>query len=544
LASGLLAPSVARAARPDTLGLGLRLQLRRGGSRRCGRWLPGCSALHDNAIARRQCRRDACKSQTGFRFAELLNLAVFLHGDAQMLVPVPLVLIRHIHQAGDAHPTPDPGLRRLLLQLGKPVGPNRDLDDVASRRAKIDKDVVLGRAFSDLAGPRRDFDDPPDQLDPVTDPRHRRGEVERIDDRVGRDVARRREPRGRRRLCLDLRLRRRNVASGEVFVERRDGGQRCFADRRKAARLLLQLRHRQQAPEDIAVRRVGEIVRLEDDRLAALAELRVQRFVLDDGLQAQIERNEAETVHLGTEIGNPPIWMLEVLVPGLAAVARAHAGDKHAIVIDQLDVAVGDHHVAVLNVAVGYTLKLEKARNGGKIGPRLFERARIVEALVQPDAQRITLDPIHSHDRKGLLADIDAGLLEIEIDETSVGERTQLLGNRVVLLLDRRNLPVKATHSALSTRGGDRIGQRKSSRHHERQAQIVFSDDALLQFRVDECLRRMLHRFMIFDDLRVWHLTPATTQLMWCRRASCDRPRAPPARTGRMRRAFLTGAEH
>ena len=276
-----------------------------------------------------------------------------------------------------------------------------------------------------------------------------------------------------------------------------------MADRRKAARLLLQLRHRQQALEDLAALRVGEIVRLEDDRLAALAELRVQQFVLDDGLEAEIERNEAETVHPWTKIGNPPIGMLEVLVPGLAAVARAHAGDEHAVIVDQLDIAVGDHHIAVLNVAVGNPLLLEKARDGGKIGPRLFEHARIVEVLVQPDAQGITFDPIHSHDRKGLLADIDPGLLEIEMDEAAAGERAQLPGNRVVLLLDRRNLPVKAPHGTFSTRGGDRIGQRKPSRHHQRQAQIVFSDGALLQFGVDECLRGMLNRFMIFDDLRV-----------------------------------------
>src|SRR5271168_3426269 len=109
--------------------------------------------------------------------------------------------------------------------------------------------------------------------------------------------------------------------------------------------------------------------------------------------------------------------MLEVLVSGLAAVARAHAGDKHAVVVDQLDVAIGDHHVAVLNVAMGDPLELKKARNGSKIGPRFFERARIAEMLVQPDAERIALDPIHSHDRKGLLADIDAGLLEIKVDE-------------------------------------------------------------------------------------------------------------------------------
>src|SRR5229473_571937 len=81
------------------------------------------------------------------------------------------------------------------------------------------------------------------------------------------------------------------------------------------------------------------------------------------------------------------------------------------------------------------------------------------------------------------------GSLKIEIDEASVGERAQLLGNRVVLLLDRRNLPVKATHRALSTGGGDRIGQREPSRHHQRQTQAVFGDGTLLQFRVDECLR-------------------------------------------------------
>jgi len=248
--------------------------------------------------------------------------------------------------------------------------------------------------------------------------------LSRIDDRVGGDVPSRREPRGRRRLCLDLRLRRRNVVSGEVFVERRDGGQRCFADRRKAARLLLQLRHRQQAPEDVAVRRISEIVRLEDDRLAALAELRVQRFVLDDGLQAEIERDEAdERSILGPKSETRRSGCWKCLCPVSLPLPGRMPGTNMPVVIDQLDVAVGDHHVAVLNVAMGYALELEKARNGGKIGPRLFECARIVEMLVQPDAQRITLDPIHSHDRKGLLADIDAGLLEIEIDEASVGER-------------------------------------------------------------------------------------------------------------------------
>src|SRR5262249_44488260 len=104
--------------------------------------------------------------------------------------------------------------------------------------------------------------------------------------------------------------------------------------------------------------------------------------------------------------------MLKVLVPGLAAVARAHAGDEHAVIVDQLDVAARDHHVAVLNIAVRDALELEKAGNRGKIRPRLLQRTRIAGVLVEPDAQRIALDPVHSHDRKSLLADTDPGLLE------------------------------------------------------------------------------------------------------------------------------------
>src|SRR5262245_63720967 len=155
--------------------------------------------------------------------------------------------------------------------------------------------------------------------------------------------------------------------------------------------------------------------------------------------------------------------MLEMLVADLAPLARTHAGDEHAGVIDQLDVAVRHHHVAVLNVAVGDPFLLEEPGNGGKIAARLVERARILEVLVEPDAQGIALDPVHPHDGKGPLANADPRLLEIEIDKASVAERPQLLRNRVVLLLDRRNLPVKAAHGAFPARGGYRVGQRKSA---------------------------------------------------------------------------------
>src|SRR5262249_9666915 len=113
-------------------------------------------------------------------------------------------------------------------------------------------------------------------------------------------------------------------------------------------------------------------------------------------------------------------------------------------------------------------------------------RARIVEVLVQPDPQGIAVDPVHPHNRKCSLANADSRLLEIEIDEASVIERTQLIRCRIVFLLDRRYLPVKAAYGALSARGGDRIGQPKSARHYERQAEVVFRNRALLQVRIDE----------------------------------------------------------
>src|SRR5260370_5704440 len=303
-----------------------------------------------------------------------------------------------VHEAGDADPTPDPCGRRLVLQPGKPIGPDRDLDDIAAPRAKIDKDIALVRTLALFPGSRLDFDDPPDQLDPVADPLQRSRKIERIDDRIGGDVGRRRLCRGRGR-WVDRCLRRRNIPAGEKFVQGWDRREGCFADCRKAARLRLQLRHRQQTSEDFAVLWVSEVVGLEDDGLAALTELRVQRSVLNEGPQAAIKRNEAESVHPWTEIGATPSGMLEVPVPGLAAVAGMHTGDEHAIVIDQLDVAICHHYIAVLNVTVRDSLPLEKTRNSGKIGTSLLQRARIVEILVQPDtrgsppAQIIPPDP-------------------------------------------------------------------------------------------------------------------------------------------------------
>src|SRR5262249_22093274 len=180
------------------------------------------------------------------------------------------------------------------------------------------------------------------------------------------------------------------------------------------------------------------------------------------GAQVETAGKKANPIHPRTETGDPPIRMLEVLVSGLVGVARTHAGHEHAVVIDQLDLAIRHHHVAILNVAVGDPLALQKARNGTKIAASLLERARIVEMLVEPDPEGIALDPVHPHDRKDALADADPRLLEIEIDEAAVAERAQLLRDRFVLLLDRRDLPMKAAHSGFPARRGDRIGQRKS----------------------------------------------------------------------------------
>src|ERR1700730_8925313 len=113
---------------------------------------------------------------------------------------------------------------------------------------------------------------------------------------------------------------------------------------------------------------------------------------------------------------------------------------------------------------------------------RAFSSARgLLKFLSSQITQGIALDPIHPHDRKDLLADADPRLLEIEIDEASDRKRAQLLGGRVVLLLDRRNLAVKATYCAFSARGGDRIGQSKPARHHQRQAEVGFRARALAQ---------------------------------------------------------------
>src|SRR5260221_10209956 len=162
-----LLPASALVAARGTLTAGPEgLRLRSGGRRR-GHWTSGGSCARRNAIAGRRCHHDACQSEAGLRFIEPLDLAIFLHRDAQ--VPVAFGFV-HVHEAGNADPTPDPCGRRLVLQPGKPIGPDRDLDDIAAPRAKIDEDIPLVRTFALFPGSRLDFDDPPDQLDPVADP--------------------------------------------------------------------------------------------------------------------------------------------------------------------------------------------------------------------------------------------------------------------------------------------------------------------------------------------------------------------------------------
>src|SRR6266849_2206130 len=104
------------------------------------------------------------------------------------------------------------------------------------------------------------------------------------------------------------------------------------------------------------------------------------------------------------------------------------------------------------------------------------------------------------------------------------------------------NFAVKATHGAFSLRGGDRIGQGKPARHHQRQAEIVFRHRALLQVRIDEGLRRMLDGFLVIGDLGVRHDSPTTVRSAWCRRASCGPRRAPRARNGQTPAAFAACA--
>src|SRR5262249_13262174 len=155
----------------------------------------------------------------------------------------------------------------------------------------------------------------------------------------------------------------------------------------------------------------------EDDGLAALAEFRVERLVGDHRLEAEVERDEAEPVHLRAEMDDAARGVLEMPVSGLAAVAGPHAWHEHAVVVDQVDVAIRHHHVAVLDVAVRDTLALEEAGDDGEVGARLLERPRIGVVLVEPDAERVALDPVHPYDRESLLTHADARRLEIEIDE-------------------------------------------------------------------------------------------------------------------------------
>jgi hypothetical protein len=75
----------------------------------CGRAGVGAGSAGDNAG----------QAEASFRFVDLLDLPILMHGDAQMFEAVALALIGHVHETGHADPAADPSRRWTLLHLRK-----------------------------------------------------------------------------------------------------------------------------------------------------------------------------------------------------------------------------------------------------------------------------------------------------------------------------------------------------------------------------------------------------------------------------------------
>ena len=162
------------------------------------------------------------------------------------------------------------------------------------------------------------------------------------------------------------------------------------------------------AEEEVLVARVGAVPQVGVD-----AE-RHQRDVDDPG---------GEVVQLRPEVSLAPSRVLVVAVPDLVAAAPRQGGHVHAVVVEQPEVAVDDQHVAVLQVAVGDARAPQGVYHLRPAPRQVAQRARVAQAPLDVEVERIALDPLHLEDGMPPAAHPDPVRQVVEPDGQLAGGR-------------------------------------------------------------------------------------------------------------------------
>ena len=201
---------------------------------------------------------------------------------------------------------------------------------------------------------------------------------------------------------------------------------------------------------------------------------------------------------------------------------------------------------------MGDAVLFEKGGERRELAAQALERSAVAGVAVEPDAERVALRPVHLDDRIPAAADRDPVREIIEADEIGAFQRADRPRDRRVFVLGSRDLAMEAAHRQPTPGRCHHVGQREAAGQRHRQAERIDLDLAPAEFRVTEGGRRVLHRLVVFDDLRVrgqhdgsppaGSPTSANKRAASCRPGACGRRRALPRRSGRRRAASQSRA--
>ena len=168
--------------------------------------------------------------------------------------------------------------------------------------------------------------------------------------------------------------------------------------------------------------------------------LRPQRRIDRQGTQGQVDHQGREVVQIQREVrGLVALRVLVGLHADFQVAAADQGGNAHAVVVDQLQItACGDHHVGVLQIAVGDPRVGQLPHQLDPAGGRPRQGLSVSFPAPRPDPveQRLPLDPVHDDQRVPLAVPgrADALVAVLEVDQAVQSPGLQIPADQSVPL--------------------------------------------------------------------------------------------------------------
>src|SRR5262245_27669745 len=191
-------------------------------------------------------------------------------------------------------------------------------------------------------------------------------------------------------------------------------------------------------------------------------------------------------------------------VAELVARVAVQLGHVHAVVVDQHELVLGHHHVAVLEVAVRDAFFLQQLHQLRPILGEPAQRLRIGQQRLDVFVDRQATDPLHLEDRDPAAAYADAILQILEADLRQP-RGAQMLVDRLIPLLHVGQVAQEAAHRPLVLAAAELVDRRVAARDRARQTELRQYGRTRLQVGIAKTQLGRLDRFLVIGDS--WPMT-------------------------------------